>query len=106
MTVKSGKTKRDEPNETTAPANGADPPGGGAEAAPTVLLELPVGEIPPEAYLVEHADMQMTHTQAEALRRIIEGCKRDRAELRTGRLVQSPSEALRWVLEQAAEAMG
>lgn len=53
-----------------------------------------------------HLNLQLSPDQTNTLRRIAEGLDRQRATLANGRRVVTPSDAIRYLLEQGADKVG
>lgn len=85
-----------------APGVAAGSNGAGAEAA-GVFLALPDAG-PTHAYACRALNLRITHSQARALRRLLEGADVGRRSLRCGRRVATTPDALRWLLEQLDDA--
>ena len=68
-----------------------------------VILELPV--VCMNAYINRHLDVQMSRTQALALRRVLDGLRDKHAVLTGGKHVDSTPDALRWILDSVYEQL-
>lgn len=81
---------------------------GGGDAVPrdVVNVELPIGNPQPDAYVPQHVDVQLNREQGVALKRIFTALDNKGQRLKSGRVVQSVADAVRHMLEKAAEAMG
>ena len=72
-------------------------------AKKTVTLTLPVFETP--GYVSRHLDVQMTRTQALALRRVLDGLRASHALLPNGKHVDAAPDAIRWILDSVYEQL-
>lgn len=66
----------------------------------TACIVVPVAAPPSGAYRQRHIDVHLDATQAEGLRRIFDGLQAAAAKLGNGRFINSPADAVRWVLER------
>lgn len=64
----------------------------------TVMLEVPVAAS--SGYAVRHIERPLGVFDAETLRDVAEGLHAERAKLTDGRIVQTPHDALSWILQQ------
>lgn len=86
----------------------AEADGGGSEptAQPaTVLIEVPVAPFDPKAHRSRFLTMRLTQRQADALKCIAAGLKQSHEMLRSEKHVDTPPQAVQWMLEQAATAI-
>lgn len=92
-------------SQTTPPTDdeGGDepkPPEDNHQVTPaTVLLELPYAEVQEVSFGL-HIDARLTAEQSRMLRSIAAGCDRDGRRLANGRPVFTPTDALKYLLEQ------
>jgi len=69
----------------------------------TALLEVPLGAPVPLATWGIHLDTRLTPAQSGVLRRLTVELDRQQATLAGGRRVASPTDAIKWILDQLAE---
>lgn len=61
---------------------------------------VPLGQLH-EGYLSNHVEARLTSDrQKRNMRRMLQGLRTDGAKLENGRFVETPADAVRWVLEQ------
>lgn len=66
---------------------------------------LPLGPIPPEGYLPDVVSVRfLTLRERRAFKRLMVGLTASKAKLATGQPVLSGADAVRWLLDQVAEA--
>lgn len=63
-------------------------------------FSVPLGNVPNDAYLSRHVEARLDRSQALALKRLMAGLRKRNDELRSGRPVVTPADAVRWLLEQ------
>jgi len=73
------------------------------ESESTVMIEVPLSEPVPSSFPI-HVDLQLSREVATALRRMARAYDRQQATLSNGMRIVSPTQALRKILEQIAEA--
>jgi hypothetical protein len=82
-------------------AEQAQPAGG------TVTIELPWSPVSETAHLARHVEVTLDRPQRVALRALFNALNAEPpARLKSGRYVQSPPDAVRWMLEQLAGQLG
>jgi len=89
--------------ETTEAAPAAEP----APIDPgqqSAIIELPVAELGNE-YVSRHCEARLNHRQSVALQRLFNGLDAAGARLAGGNRIYSRPDAVRWLLEQIAEAI-
>jgi len=69
-------------------------------------MTVPLAEPPEGAYRQRHLDIQLDSRQAEALRRMFDGLHASAAKLANDWFVNTPGDAVRWMLERLAEGGG
>lgn len=69
-------------------------------AADVVMVECPLGEVPPHEYAQQHVEVQLNEPQAFALKRLVEGLDLAGARLNNERRITEPPDALRYLLER------
>lgn len=62
-------------------------------------LSVPVATWEPDGYCSERVDINMNHSQAKTMRRLVEGLKADGIILKSGRAVRSNADAVRYLCE-------
>lgn len=67
--------------------------------AETIIVEIPVAEVSPQAYCSTRLDLNLTHHQASNLKRIVAGLDKAGARLRSGTRVVTGPDAVRYILE-------
>ena len=96
-------------------AKSKDAAGGGTMGgtAQTVTIELPWAAVSEKAYLQRHVELQLDRRQGVALRAVFNALEADPpARLKParpgdrGRVVQAPPDAIRYMLEAVADALG
>lgn len=70
------------------------------------VIEVPLGTIPEGVYITRHVEVQLDHSQACTLRRLVEGLDASGARLANGKRVTAAADVVRWLLEQAATDRG
>lgn len=106
--VKRASNRRDEPcmvSKGLAADPAFDKGGVGVGGCPLsrVVLTVPIVPIDDRAYISTHVDVQLTSDQARGLRRVFNALHREAIKLDNGRFVQSPPDAVRWLLERIEE---
>lgn len=69
--------------------------------ADSIIFEIPVAEFPPQAYCSTRLDLNLTHYQAQNLKRIVAGLDQAGARLLSGTRVVTGPDAVRFLLERA-----
>jgi len=69
----------------------------------TSIIELPMTEPSPMAYRARHLEVQLDSAQANTLKKILAGLSTAGNRLKNGRWVQTNPDAIRWILEKAAD---
>lgn len=93
-------------DEMLAKSPAGDDSGDSDSASPmTVLIEVPVAPFDPTAFRSRFLTMRLSQRQADALKCIAAGLKQSHEMLRNEKHVDTPPQAIQWVLEQAATAI-
>lgn len=71
----------------------------------SVMVELPLGELPGKGYLSKHIDVSLNAKQAKALRRVTIGAENAGRRLANGRRIVDNPGAIRHILEKIADTM-
>ncbi len=66
-------------------------------------ITVPIGEPPAGAYVSQHVDVQLTGSQGETLKAVIEGLLDRKARLVDGRIVKNGADAFKWMLEAISQ---
>lgn len=83
--------------------NGEPPLNGTLLTPEEAAIAFPLVPIDEGAYRKTHVDLQLSGRQALGLRALFEGLDRAGARLENGRRVSTPTDAVRFLLEQAAK---
>lgn len=70
----------------------------------TVIIEIPFADLPEVAWAVR-IDTRLTYDQGNALRKITEALDQQQARLASGKRVVHPTDAVKYLLEQASKAI-
>lgn len=66
-----------------------------------VTLSVPVGMYPESGYASNRCDVRLnTQNQRRALRKVVAGLAASNAQLQDGKFVQTPADAVKWMLEK------
>ena len=68
----------------------------------TLTISLSLGEFDETAYAQQHVDVQLDRRQSVALKRLLAWLHSKHASLASGRHVETPPDAIRWLLEEIA----
>lgn len=74
----------------------------------TITIEIPIGELSERGYITRHVEVNRLSTaQMHALNRVLNGLRGAGAKLTEhDRLVDTPPDAMRWLLDLVADAVG
>jgi len=67
-----------------------------------VAVDVPLGDVPVDAYITNHVEVRLTHDQAYALRGLWYGLQAAGERLDGGKPIASNADVIRWLLEQVS----
>lgn len=70
-----------------------------------VIIEIPVRPFDPNIYRTNQLHLRLTQRQADAMRVIFDGLHDAKAKLESGKHVDSPADAVKWILEKVADEL-
>lgn len=74
-----------------------------AEVISSVLIEIPVMPFDASKYRTNQLHLRLTQRQADAMRVIFDGLHEAKRKLDSGKHVDSPADAVKWILERIAD---
>ena len=87
---------------TLAETKTAQPEPPAKPTAESVTITVPMSRITLTGFVGSHVDVQLSHSQAVALRRLFHALDAAGTRLTNGRRVATTADAVRWILEQTA----